>query len=126
MPEPLKNIYNSEFFDKLSQRIRQTHPAFDDKRFLALIFDKEWENRELKSRMRHITQSLHDTLRLPFAEALEVLKPPASQMPYGFEYMFFPDYVEVYGLEEDWDYSHRGIGALHAIFQFGVCRQTLY
>ncbi|MEZ4830148.1 MAG: DNA alkylation repair protein [Bacteroidia bacterium] len=100
MAEPLKNLYNRTFFQALVADLRDEYPAFDDQAFLARIYDDQWEVRELKDRLHHITRTLHETLALPYRKALEVLMPVAARQKNGFEYMFFPDYVSAYGLND--------------------------
>lgn len=99
MAEPLKYLYNETFFNKLVKDFQKNYPDFKAKAFLGKIFDEEWDARELKDRMRHITLSLHDILDLPYAKAIELLKKVIPNNT-GFEYMFFPDYVEVFGMED--------------------------
>jgi len=99
MAEPLKNLYNQVFFEKLCKDLKQAHASFNQKKFMKLIFDDTWESRELKPRMRHISQSLHTTLDLPYKKAILILK-KAIQGNSGFEYMFYPDYVELYGIDD--------------------------
>ena len=70
---------------------------------MALIFDEAWNNRNLKERMRHITISLHEVLPKEYAEAIEILKQVAPKTD-KFLGMFFPDFVEVYGLH-NWEVS---------------------
>ena len=99
MPEPLKNRYNRQFIKALSTEIKKHYRAFDVAGFTSSIFNKDWKNEELKQRMRHITQSLHQYLPSDYDQALAILKPASSKFS-GFEPMFFPDYVECYGLDE--------------------------
>lgn len=99
MAEPLKNLYNEGFFNQLSENFQNHHPSFPIKAFQAKIFDASWKARELKDRMRHITLCLHETLNLPYPKAITLFKKVISGNT-GFEYMFFPDYVEVFGLED--------------------------
>ncbi|MEL6589961.1 MAG: DNA alkylation repair protein [Bacteroidota bacterium] len=103
MPEPLKNRYNRTFFDALLQDFEASGHPLDAKAFYQAILIPEWEAMELKTRLRHITTVLHQLIDRPFAEAIQILKPVAARQEPSFEHMFFPDYVELYGLEEDWD-----------------------
>lgn len=98
MPEPLKNLYNKPFVSTLSAELKKEYKAFDTRGFTSSIFNKKWESEELKERMRHITQSLHQYLPTDYKKALSILKPVSSKFS-GFEPMFFPDYVECYGLD---------------------------
>jgi 3-methyladenine DNA glycosylase AlkC len=52
----------------------------------------------LKQRIRHVSASLRLTLPTSYSEALSVLIQIAPQCR-GVEYLFFPDFVEVYGLD---------------------------
>lgn len=109
MAEPLKNRYNRTFFDSLLRDFEASGYSLDAKSFYARLFTPEWEAMELKERLRHITEVLHEVIDQPFAEALEILKPVAALQEPTFEHMFFPDYVELYGLEEDWDTAMAGL-----------------
>ncbi len=98
MAEPLKNSYNKTYMDKLAAAIHREHPEFNRRAFKRRVFNNEWEAMELKQRLSHITVCLHKTLALPYGKALTVLK-KASVHFGGYEAMFFPDYVEQYGLQ---------------------------
>ena len=104
MPEKLKNLFfTASFVAQLGDAIRQVLPDFDKAKLTGLVFDADWESRELKERMRHITHCLHQTLARQYPEALEVLIRTAPSFA-GFDSMVFPDYVECYGLDH-WDLS---------------------
>jgi len=102
--EPLKNRYNQAFFDHLAGEFKIVHPAFDESHFMALVFDEAWDNRELKPRMRHIAECLRKVLPDDYATAIEILKPVAAKCSYDYMYVFFPDFVELYG-QDDWETS---------------------
>lgn len=107
MPEPLKNMYNEAYVATLSRAIESVESSFDSKGFAHRIFDNQWVNRELKDRMRHITECLHHFLPDDYPSALSILRNSAkdkSLKDYTFENMIFPDFVEVYG-QEDWENS---------------------
>ncbi|VAX17317.1 DNA alkylation repair enzyme [hydrothermal vent metagenome] len=103
MAEALKNSYNEKFFKTLSAALKTAYPKFGSGLFHKLIFDDEWETRELKQRMRHITLCLKETLPNSYRKSLEILLQTAPEFS-GFEPMFFPDFVEVYGMD-DWEIS---------------------
>lgn len=99
MAELLKNFYDETFIKRISGNIKQHYPSFNEKRFSGKIFDEQWQDRELKARMRHITMTLKDFLPKNFRDALTILK-SISEKSSGFEYMFLPDFVEIYGLDD--------------------------
>jgi len=97
--EPLKNLYNKTLIENLGNRISERYSDFNKKAFRQAVFDKNWQDKELKQRMRHIAVCLHRQLPENYIKAIRILKPVSSQFS-GFEYMFFQDYVECYGLHD--------------------------
>ncbi len=105
MDTALKNIFNEQSLTALATAIQQAYPNFDRQGFTARVFDEGWAARELKERMRHITTVLHRHLPSDYRTALDILSKALPLLSdYGFETMVFPDYVEVYGLD-DWEAS---------------------
>ncbi len=122
MPELLKNIYNPSFFDRFTRTLSTVISRFDKKSFLKDIYDTEWENRELKQRMRHISTTLHAHLPGSFkkqtAGILKIIQQNQNgDTELGFEYMIFPDFIEVFGLD-DYDTS---VKAIEKITQVTSC-----
>ena len=104
MPEKLKDLFFTDsFVAQLGDAIQRVLPNFDRAKRDHLVFDADWKTRELKERMRHVTECLHETLGREYPEALEILKEVAPSFS-GFDTMVFPDYAERYGLD-NWDLS---------------------
>jgi 3-methyladenine DNA glycosylase AlkC len=99
MAELLKEIYNEAFFDKLTGKLKAEYPDFPERTFLELVYAGDWEALALKQRMRRISESLRATLPADYREALDILKRAAVDCR-GLPYMLYPDFVEVYGLED--------------------------
>lgn len=101
MATPLKQMFNPAFFEKLCPVIQQAVPGFDCRDFIYQIFDRDWPDLELKQRIRQISKALHRLLPPPFSSAANVLAAIADRLHRegirGFQTMFLPDYVEVYG-----------------------------
>lgn len=116
MAEELRNLFNQDFINNLSNAIKQEYPSFDDHLFQTLIYNDQWDELALKQRVRHISICLHQTLAMNLIEALELLKKIAPQFKGGLTGIIFPDYVEVYGLD-NWDES---IEALEYFTQFST------
>ncbi len=109
-----KDTFNQESVGALADAIRHQYPAFNQEAFIASVFDDDWAARELKERMRHITISLHDLLPGAYRTAIDILRRALPALHgHGFVQMVFPDYVEVYGLD-DWEAS---ISALETFTQ---------
>ena len=106
MPEPFKEtLFSRAYYDALVAAFEAVYPPFDGATFLARIYDDQWDDRELKDRMRHTTLMLHDALPDDYRSALDLIRraaPALNEFPFGT--MVFPDFVEVYGLD-DWDAS---------------------
>lgn len=99
MAEPLKNLYNHSSLTKLSTALSTHYPKFKSNAFVKDVFNADWENMELKQRMRHITVCINKHLPFSYPEQIEILKKTAPAFT-GFTAMFFPDFVEVYGQED--------------------------
>ncbi|GAE31059.1 DNA alkylation repair protein [Alkalihalobacillus hemicellulosilyticus] len=97
MAEPLKNMYNQTFFLQFSKKVTNEYPPFRANTFLELIFNEDWENKELKQRIRHISECLAETLPKDYSQSLSILHKLAPTCR-GFEYLFLPDFVEKYGI----------------------------
>ena len=110
----LKDMFNPDTVGKLSKAVAAASPGFPETAFLKGVFDQEWDQRALKERVRHITLTLGSHLPEDYQEALEILKTALPNLgQQGFEKMVFPDFVEIYGLE-DW---HNSIPALEFFTQ---------
>jgi 3-methyladenine DNA glycosylase AlkC len=97
----LKNMYDSDFYDRLSAAFLQHFPAFNKDQFLALIFDGNHEERELKERMHHTAIVMNEVLPGSYAKKISILKMVAPHLDDGFTGIIFPDFVETFGLEEE-------------------------
>lgn len=98
MPEPLKNCYTPEFIQQLSAELSNVYPRFNGPAFHQAVFDRDWQDKELKQRMRHIALCLHKQLPTDYETAINILK-PVSEKFHGYAYMFFQDFVECFGLQ---------------------------
>jgi 3-methyladenine DNA glycosylase AlkC len=99
MAEPLKNLFSKELINSLAKNIKQHYNKFNPNAFIGDVFDNTWNEKELKQRMRHITICLHKHIELPYPQQVEILSAAAPTFK-GFIAMFFPDFIEVYGLND--------------------------
>ncbi|RCW67027.1 DNA alkylation repair protein [Saliterribacillus persicus] len=103
MTELLKDKYSPDFFEQFINIVKSRYTAFEENKFMNVIYDGEWDQKELKERMRHISIALNQTISEPYEDIIKILIDIAPECS-GFEYLFFPDFVEVYG-QEDWEVS---------------------
>lgn len=114
MAEKLKDLFfQTSFFETFAQEISNVYSEFNKSKFMDLVLDNNWEQKELKEKMRHVTECLYLTLPEDYPTALEILKKVAPGIR-GFEGMVFPDFVECYGMDH-WDIS------LPALREFNQC-----
>src|SRR4030095_13547728 len=105
MPEPLKNMYSPRFFEAFTEILHEVLPRFNKQHFLNEVFDADWVEKELKQRIRHIATALKSHMPGNFKEQanwiLEIIEKLKSKgITGGFEYIFFPDFIEQYGLND--------------------------
>lgn len=99
MPEAFKNLYNKHLLTSLADQLKVYYPQFDKRGFINEVLDNEWQNKELKQRMRQVTESLRNYLPADYVKTINILRKTSTNFT-GFEYMFFPEYVELYGLDD--------------------------
>ena len=101
MVELLKERYNQKYIELLADKLELYHAILNKEAFIDSIFDKNWREKELKERMRHISHNLYKFLPLDYDKAINILKKVFLEMNYdfGLENIIFQDFVEVYGLE---------------------------
>ena len=115
MAEKLKDaFFTRATLTRLADAIAQADARFDRSQFLSLVFDAEWEAKELKARLRHAAVCLGRVLPPSYAQALKILRQVAPHSS-GFDGLIFPEFVEVYGLDE-WE---RSLPALEFFTRFG-------
>lgn len=107
MADSLAGRFSEPFLNNFAAIVKQAYASFNRDRFMQLVFDEQWPEKQLKQRIRHISTSLGQTLPSNYADAITVLSDISSQCS-GFEYLFFPDFVEVYGLQH-WEVSMQAL-----------------
>jgi 3-methyladenine DNA glycosylase AlkC len=107
--EALKDMYTKEFLSSFAAKVHKVYGSFDSCGFVDTIIDNTWEELKLKARMRRITETLGSYLPSRYEEALEVLF-AIDEFCIGFPYLFFPDFVALYGQSEDnWEISMKAL-----------------
>ena len=119
----LKDLYSPSFYKNLANTLVKVMPSFNRQRFISQIFSSDFNAKELKSRMRHTTEVLHRFMPADFKSTVKVLEKLIDQLKKsgtgedGLAYMFIPDYIEMYGLD---DFA-TSVEALETITQFVSC-----
>jgi 3-methyladenine DNA glycosylase AlkC len=104
MIEPLKYMYNVQFFEELCPVLKEVIPHFEERKFVYRVFDTSWPDLELKQRTRQVTKALRECLPTEFPKAVKMvvdisnlLRQKKQQQRYP--YIFLPDYIELCGLD---------------------------
>jgi 3-methyladenine DNA glycosylase AlkC len=113
MAELLKHVYSPQLIDKIGTAVKREFPSFDIETFAISVFDDTWNSKELKQRMRHITECLHALLPNDYLQSLSIITKVAPEFN-GFSAMLFPYFVELYGK----DYLEQSLNALEFLTQF--------
>lgn len=105
MAELLKDIYSKDFLLSFSRIVQSAYKAFDTTAFTAAVMDETWDALPLKARTGRISENLGIFLPSNYESALDILYAIAD-FCVGFPYLFFPDFVAVYGkAEKHWELS---------------------
>lgn len=105
MGEAFKDIYTEDFLRAFSHKVTSVYKSFSGKEFVTAIFDDSFKDMALRARMFRIVEILGQYLPQDYEKALDILYKLAEQCE-GFPYLFFPDFVTVYGLRDEyWNIS---------------------
>ena len=119
----IKDIYSPAFYNRFADTVKRAIPDFDKEGFMLKVLGDDFAAKEWKDRMKHTTRVFHDFLSADFPEAAKLIEKVINQLRNdsigedSLAYIFFPDYVETYGLE---DYNE-AVQALEFITQFISC-----
>jgi len=119
----LKDLYSPAFYNNFANVLAQVLPGFEQQQFISAIFDETFASKELKERMRHTAQVLHQFFPKDFAQAATLIRQLITQLrqngiqEFSIEYMFLPDYIETYGLND----FNSAVNTMELVTQFTSC-----
>lgn len=106
MPEPFKNLYNKKFYDNFLRILTMVKPDLDTELFYKHLWGEDWEKRELKERMRQTTVALYKVLGDDYQKNVSLIITLIAVLRSngypngGLEFIFLPDFLELYGIED--------------------------
>jgi 3-methyladenine DNA glycosylase AlkC len=118
--ELFKDLYCPSFYQEFSSYCVECIPEFNRDKFIKLALSHEFYQMELKERMTHTAKVLRQFMPDNFSTAAGILIKLVKYMEVlgisekSIEYMFLPEYIATYGIEE-YDVA---IPALEEITQF--------
>lgn len=95
----LKDEFDKKYIKMLAANLQENHSRFNQADFIKAVFNKEWKEKELKQRIRHISENMKNNLPANYAEAIEILKPVSDNYS-GLQHLIFPDFVELCGIDD--------------------------
>ena len=99
----LKDAFNKKVIIVLASEIKKQYRSFESEAFIERVLDRSWKKRELKQRIRHISECLTTFLPKSYEKALGILKPVSLEISVqcdGLVHLIFPDFVELCGLDD--------------------------
>jgi 3-methyladenine DNA glycosylase AlkC len=119
----LKDLYSPTFYKNLSDSLTSVMPSFNRQRFTSQIFSDEFSRMELKGRMKHTTRIIRSFMPSDFKKSVSIILRLIVELKRGgvesggLAYIFLPDYIETYGID-DFEISMK---AIEEITQFVSC-----
>lgn len=101
MAAAFKDMFTYDSLLAFASSAQTIHPSFPVENFMTAVFDEEWESLAFQARIRKISRSLGKVLPSDYREALSILEQAVTGYTFAW---FFPDFIEVYGLNE-WEVS---------------------
>lgn len=104
MGDLLKNMYSPRFISECADSLCRIYPAFQKELFAKKIMSNGWESKELKERVYHMSSVLYELLPENFEQTCKIFEQLINDVNkeqegrYTFPYMFIPDYIEKYGI----------------------------
>lgn len=123
MSNLLKDIYTESFYSRFSQIVGEVVPSFNQEKFIELIFEGNWKEKELKERMKHTSLVLKDFLPQDFAQSAEVIEEIINRLRQNnisektIEFMFLPDFIERFGI----NHFEIAVKTIEFVTQFTSC-----
>lgn len=112
--EPLKEMFNKSFYEKLATEFQKAEKSFNKKKFVTEV-TKDLAALELNGRLRNTSVVLKQHLPADYKRSIEIMKEVIPKMHGGYANLVFPDFVGLYG-KDHFDFS---LEALKYFTQFG-------
>ena len=95
----LKDVFDKKFITALAADLKNAYPKFEQQDFIKAVFKKGWKEKELKQRIRHISENMQQGLPSDYQKAISILKPVSDHYD-GLQHFVFPDFVELCGIDD--------------------------
>jgi len=99
MAELLKDVFDRKFIKSLAADLKESYHKFDETLFIKGVFTKDWPEKALKQRMRHISENMQCCLPSDYKKAISLLKPVSDKYS-ELQHLIFPDFIELCGIDD--------------------------
>jgi 3-methyladenine DNA glycosylase AlkC len=97
--EPLKEMFNKKFYERLAAEFEKAHRSFAAEKFVKDV-TTDLDLRSLNQRMRNTSIVLNKHLPSSYKRSLDVLQQVIPNLNSGYTSLLFPDYVSLFGHED--------------------------
>lgn len=99
MAEPLKEMFNRAYFERLAKAVEVAAPKVKRAALVKDLLNGN-DTRELNARMRHASITLRTHLPADIRRSVNVLQEVAERMPRGYTALLYPDFVGQFGHDD--------------------------
>jgi 3-methyladenine DNA glycosylase AlkC len=123
----LKHIYSISFYNYFADIAETILPSFNRTKFIKEIFNKDWESKELKQRMRHTSIVMHQFMHPDFNEAATQIEEITLKLQHSktteniLGFIFLPDYIAIHGL----NHFKASVKTIEIVTQFISCEYAV-
>jgi len=97
--EPLKEMFNKNYYRALSEALSDADKNFNAKQFLKDV-THDMEPLSLNQRLRNTSIQMKKHLPGNYSKSISILKKVANQMPKGYTALIYPDFIGLYGHDD--------------------------
>jgi 3-methyladenine DNA glycosylase AlkC len=112
--EPLKEMFDQVFYEKLATSFSQAYKSFQSEKFLQDVL-APLPLLSLNERMRHTSVILHRYLPTDYKKAISIMQDVVPSLSSGYTTLIFPDFVAQFGTHD----FKASLSALHYFTRFG-------
>jgi len=118
----LKDYIDRSFIEELSENFASLKLPFDKDNFVTLIFTSDWKSKEMKQRIRIVSEAVYEIFDRDYLKILSLLVELVKYLQYNkingsIGYWFIPDFIENFGI----NYPEESLSAMEIVTPFVSC-----
>ncbi len=96
--EPLKEMFNRNFYERLADALHQAHNNIHPGKFIKDAV-KNLDDMSLNQRLRNTSIIMKKHFPDDFLKSVSIMEKTITMLPKGYTTLIFPDFVALYGLD---------------------------